>query len=290
MKKTVGVLFLLIIISFGYSIDLKSKVININKNIDIHYYQTSSDEAKPNLIMLTGRGTTTNFWPKDFIDKLSEKYNLYILDYRNINTKNTSSASYAIKDTATDVDKFVKKLNISNPYLLGWSMGGAIAIETVSDYPKDFSHLILLSPALPKTSTQKIPKPPKFKTDDDIYNYVFSINLYNYSKENLDVERNRFINSDIKQLFPSNDVLARQITSVTKWRADDDNLKKFKQIKIPIDIYISLDDKVERVNQIKATITEVKDQKRIKVKYFKNSGHAIAWDRSQKLADNINNL
>ncbi|AIT09901.1 hypothetical protein LO80_07925 [Candidatus Francisella endociliophora] len=291
MRKLITVLFFLVIASLGYSVNLESKTIDISNDIDIHYLQSTYNETKPNLIMLTGRGTTANFWPKDFIDNLAKSYNLYLLDYRNINTdRQSTKENYSISDMAEDVNTFATKASIYSPSLLGWSMGGAVALEASFEHPEEYSHLILLSPALPKTSTQKIPPAPAFKTTDDIYNYVFSINLYDYSKENLNAEKNRFINSEITKLFPSNEVLAKQITGVTKWRNSDDNLKKFKNIEMPIYIYVSLDDKVERVNEIKDTIAEVKNKKNITAKYFKNAGHAIAWDKSQELANAINKL
>ncbi len=61
----------LLFLSFGFSANLKSEITTIN-NSKIHYYHTVYNSNKPNLIMLTGRGTTANFWPKDFMDTLSK--------------------------------------------------------------------------------------------------------------------------------------------------------------------------------------------------------------------------
>ena len=98
----------LLFLSFGFSANLKSEITTIN-NSKIHYYHTVYNSNKPNLIMLTGRGTTANFWPKDFMDTLSKKYNLYVLDYRGINTSQDSSKlDYSISQLAKDTNDFIK--------------------------------------------------------------------------------------------------------------------------------------------------------------------------------------
>jgi len=115
--------------------------------------------------MLTGRGTTANFWPKDFMDTLSKKYNLYVLDYRGINTSQDSSKlDYSISQLAKDTNDFIK---IKNLYILGWSMGGAVALQTIFEHKVNFKHAFLLSPALPETLTQKSTPPTPFKTNND---------------------------------------------------------------------------------------------------------------------------
>ena len=213
MRKTFFfVIFFGLLITNSFSLNIESKEISINDN-QTHYYRVGNDDSKPNLIMLTGIATTANFWPKDFVKLLATKFNLYILDYRSFNTKQDGSKlDYSIKALANDTNNFITKLRLDNLYLLGWSMGGAVALDTVFSKQESFKHLFLISPSLPaidgNTLLKKSVTQP-LKTTDDVYNFVFTNNLYNYNPKNLSDETKRFISSDIKHLFPSGDIYAK---------------------------------------------------------------------------------
>ena len=290
MKIIASIFIALILVNLGFSNTLDRKEVNIN-NIKFHYYQTHSDADKQNLILLTGRGTTANFWPKDFIKILSKKYNLYILDYRAINTdQDSSKLDYSINQLASDASSFIKTQKISNPYILGWSMGGGVALQTVLQHQVKFKHAFLLSPALPETFTQKSAPPAPFKTNDDIYNYVFGLNLYKYNSEELNVEKSRFIDPDISKLFPSNKTFQNQLKAIKKWRTDPETTKKFLNIDTPITIFLSNNDGIEKIGDMQRILAKVKNKKYVSTIYLNDSGHAIDWDQSEKVAKIINTL
>ncbi|MGQ4002180.1 alpha/beta hydrolase [Francisellaceae bacterium CB299] len=277
-------------LSIGFSSNLKSEITTLNNN-KIHYYYTKNDPNKPNLIMLTGRGTTTNFWPKDFIDTLSKKYNLYILDYMGINTdQDSSKLDYSIDQLAKDTNNFIIAKKIKNPYILGWSMGGAVVLETIFEHKVHFKQAFLLSPALPETLTQKSTPPTPFKTNNDIYNYVFKLNLYKYNPKNLNTEKKRFIDSDITKLFPPNETFQNQLKAIKEWRTNPEITEKFLNIDTPTTIFLSNNDGIERIDEMQRILTKVKNKEYISTIYLNNSGHAIDWDQSEKVAKIINTL
>ncbi|API87429.1 alpha/beta fold hydrolase [Francisella uliginis] len=293
MKKLIFISITLIFFSVKlFALDIQSKQIEVNKN-NIHYYKVDNSKSKLNLIMLTGIGTTANFWPKDFINKLSQKYNLYILDYRGINTdQDSSNLSYSINDLANDTNAFIKKLNLKETYLLGWSMGSTIALQTAFDNPKSYKKIFLISPPLPTKvkDDAKFKKAPKFKNNDDIYNYVFNNNLYHYTPKKLDNEKSRFINPNISTLFPSKEVYAKQKIARNNWVSNKTSINNFINIKIPTVIFLSKNDQIEHINNIQKTITSVKNKDAVSVIYLNNSGHAIDWDQSTKVATIIDIL
>ncbi|WP_150467974.1 alpha/beta hydrolase [Francisella sp. SYW-9] len=295
MKKLILIPILIILFSINvFALDIQSKQIEINKN-KIHYYQVDNSKSKPNLVMLTGIGTTANFWPKDFIERLSQKYNLYILDYRGINTdQDSSNLSYSINDLARDTNAFIKKLNLKETYLLGWSMGGAIALQTEFDNPKAFRQVFLISPAVPLDEKPKLPKKlaekPILKTKTDVYNYVFSNNLYNYSSKDLAKNTARFINPDISKLFPTNKTYAKQKKYLTSWVSNKTNLKNFTNIKTPTTFFLAKNDKILNPNDTQKSLNLIKYKSVINVIHFSKSGHAIDWDKPVKLASIIDTL
>jgi pimeloyl-ACP methyl ester carboxylesterase len=295
MKKLIFISIAIVIFSTKlFALDIQSKAIEINKN-KIHYYQVDNSKSKLNLVMLTGIGTTANFWPKDFINKLSQKYNLYILDYRGINTDQDSpDLNYSIKDLANDTNTFIKKLNLKDTYLLGWSMGGAIALQTEFDNPKSFKQVFLISPAVPLDIKPQLPKKlaenPVLKTKADIYNYVFSNNLYNYSPKDLAKNTSRFINPDISKLFPTNKTYAKQKKYLTSWVSNKDSLKNFTNIKTPTTFFLAKNDEILNPNDTQKSLDLIKNKSLINIIHFSKSGHAIDWDKSAKLSSIINSL
>lgn len=293
MKKIILTIFFIAFTTSLFALDIQSKEIEVNKN-KIHYYQVDNPKSTLNLIMLTGIGTTANFWPKDFIDTLSQKYNLYILDYRGINTsQDNSNVNYSIFDLANDTNSFIKKLDLKKTYLLGWSMGSTIALQTAFDNDKSSKKIFLISPPLPTNANDnsaKFKKAPKFNSNDDIYNYVFNNNLYNYSPKNLTTEKSRFINSDISTLFPTPEIYAKQKVARNEWVSNKDAINNFVNIDIPTVIFLSNNDQIEHIDNIQKTISSIKNKAMVSTIYLNKSGHAIDWDQSQKLANIINDL
>lgn len=294
MKKIVLAIFLITITTSIFALDIQSKEIMINKN-KVHYYQVNNSKSDLNLIMLTGIGTTANFWPKDFIDILSQKYNLYILDYRSLNTdQNGDDLNYSIKSLSEDTNAFIKKLKLKNLYILGWSMGGAVAEQTLFDNTNTFKQAFLISPAVPLDNNpglpQKLSETPDLKNPRQIYNFVFDNNLYDYNPKNLESEVNRFINPDIANLFPNNNIYTKQKKSISQWVKNKNNLDNFINLNIPTTIFLAKNDKILNPKDTQKTIALIKNKSFINIINFDKSGHAIDWDQSLKLANIINNL
>lgn len=292
MKNIFSILLCLLTIN-AFSLELQSKEVSTN-HTDIHYYQTTPDKAKQDLIMLTGIGTTANFWPRDFILFLSEKYNLYILDYRGINTSQPlKNIDFTIKDLARDTNDFIKIKKLKNVSLLGWSMGGSVALQSVFDDKKLFKSLLLISPALPEENykePKKLQEKPNFRISEDIYNYVFTNNIYSYRPKQLKGEIKRFIDPTIDKLFPGSKIYATQKIALKNWMENKENVYNFKRITTPTTIFLAKNDVILDYNLNQDTINELKDKSTLNVIYFTNSGHAIDWEYPQKLANLINNL
>ena len=154
----------------------------------------------------------------------------------------------------------------------------------------NFKHAFLLSPALPETLTQKSTLTTPFKTNNDIYNYVFKLNLYKYNPKNLNTEKKRFIDSDITKLFPPNETFQNQLKAIKEWRTNPEITEKFLNIDTPTTIFLSNNDGIEQIGEIQQILTKVKNKEYISTIYLNNSGHAIDWDQSEKVAKIINIL
>ncbi|QLE79820.1 alpha/beta hydrolase [Francisella sp. Scap27] len=289
MKKIlIAIVILISLTELTFAISLQSNTTKINDNY-IHYFHQNNGKTK-NLVLLTGSGTTANFWPKNFIEKLSENYNLYLLDYRCFNTEEScDDVKYSINALADDTNAFVKKYSPKNTYLLGWSMGGGVALQTVFDNPELYKHLFLLAPIIPYNIQLPRPNPDEIKNPQELYNMIFNQILYNYSPKDLEKEKSRFINSKINKLLLSKDQAKKEQQALLRWFSSKKAKKEFSNIKIPTTVFIPSDDKMLNETKSKTYFNETKN-KNYSLKELKKSGHAVAWDKTVEVTKIINSF
>ncbi len=266
--------------------DLNSNLVNINGH-QIHYYQTG-DKGSP-IILLTGYATTGNFWNKQFISCLANSHKVYLFDYQGINTENKSDISkLSINSMANDVNKLTKTLKLKHPQLLGWSMGGSIALEASFQFPELYEKLILLAPALPTAGkvklTQPMPEHTPFKSDNDVLNYVLNNNLYDYNPDKLEDYKSQFIQSKLEQIFPDKPVREAQTKAIREWTTNPSVSEQFKVANTPAVFYLPEKDTI--LNQDLA-LPIAKEYMNGTIIQVKNSGHAVAWQIPEDLCKSI---
>lgn len=286
MSKLKLLVVFLGLIGMALGQNLNSSLVNINGH-QIHYYQTG-DKGIP-IVLLTGYATTSNFWNKQFISCLANSHKVYLFDYQGINTNNKSDISkLSIKSMARDVNKFTKMLNLKNPQLLGWSMGGSIALEASFQDPQQYEKLILLAPALPTTGkvklSQPMPEHATFKSDNDVLNYVLNNNLYDYNSDKLEDYKSQFIQSKLEQIFPDKPVREAQTKAIREWTMNPSVSEQFKVATTPVVFYLPEKDTILNQNLALPIAKEYTNGTIIQVK---NSGHAVAWQIPENLCKSI---
>lgn len=82
-----------------------------------------------------------------FVQKLEEKYEVYKINFPGFCGEKEPSMTWNLKDFANYVKEYLEKNNLQVDYIIGYSFGGAVAIE----YNRLFDNkqkLILISPAI----------------------------------------------------------------------------------------------------------------------------------------------
>jgi pimeloyl-ACP methyl ester carboxylesterase len=284
MKK----LFFILIMSLRIvsAMNLNSNLVNINGH-QIHYYQAGNSGSA--IVLLTGYATTSNFWNKEFIQCLAQNHQVFLFDYQGINTHDKSDLTgLSINSMAKDVNALTKKLKLKNPQLLGWSMGGAIALEASFLSPQLYKQLYLLAPVVPNRGQSKLsfpmPEHPPFKSDSDVMSYVFNNNLYDYQPDNVSTLSNNFIQNGLEQVFPNKPVREAQSKAIANWVSSVKSDAQFRQATAPAVFYIPDHDQI--INQTVA-LPIILQYPNATVIQVKNSGHAVAWQIPQQLCKSI---
>ena len=271
-------------VSFAATPDISSKTVTIDHH-PYHYYQVGH-KGSP-YVLLTGYATTSNFWNKDFVTCLAENHQVYLFDYQGINSSESSVDNISIASMAKDVNKFVQQLKLRKPVLVGWSMGGGVALQAASAEPKLYKQLELFSSIVPSSESNLLfPIAPhgEFKSQQDVLNYVFSNNLYGYESANESQLQTQFINGVNVALFPNLPIIEKQGTAIYQWVSDTKNLTILEHEHTPATFYVPSNDAI--INQAIAKRSIAKDRS-AKIVEVANSGHGVSWQYPQQMCQAI---
>ncbi len=282
MKRILSIL-LLSGVNLVSALDMDSQQIRLNGHF-VHYYQAGNDGTP--LILLTGYATTSNFWNSDFVQCLAKQHRVYLLDYAGMYSH--ESANLSMQSMALDVNKFSQQLKLKQPALIGWSMGGGVALEASFLAPKEYRQLYLLAPVVPVAKNQQLTFPTpahgEFRSESDVLNYVFSNNLYAYESKDLMPLRAKFIVDSMSELFPSTAFMKEQRGAIEQWKNSPDTLNKFKMAKTPAVFFIPDHDKMINQQVAESVISQYPNAK---TKVIEKSGHAIPWQLPLEMCQQI---
>lgn len=99
----------------------------------------------PALIMLPDHGRTMDHWPPALVYKLAQKHTLYIVDYPGVGTAKLSNPLFSFDSLTKDIMIMMRKSKIKKANVMGFSLGGAVALKLASQYPRSIQHLICIA-------------------------------------------------------------------------------------------------------------------------------------------------
>ncbi|UCH20168.1 MAG: alpha/beta hydrolase [Deltaproteobacteria bacterium] len=107
----------------------------------LHYIINGSG---PSLVLLHSAWATHEWWRWQ-IPSLSRIYRIYALDLRGHGKSTPLERPYSVAGFATDLKIFLTKLKIEKTVLIGWSLGGIIAMQYCIQNPQQVSALVLIA-------------------------------------------------------------------------------------------------------------------------------------------------
>lgn len=99
-------------------------------------------EGRP-ILFLHGWGMSSRVW-KYQVTEFSSRYRTVTLDFRGHGGSNPSE-DYTFEALAGDVKEVIEGLSLGPVSLVGWSMGGSVALIVANKYPEIVSSLTLVS-------------------------------------------------------------------------------------------------------------------------------------------------
>jgi len=97
------------------------------------------------VIFVPAYGMTAAEWPKRMLSPLADRYRLILYDHRGISVEVNPSVPFSIPQAAEDLHDLITGTGETPATIIGYSMGGMIALEHAIRYPDEVDRLILLS-------------------------------------------------------------------------------------------------------------------------------------------------
>lgn len=153
---------------------VEMKKVELSNGETMSYREREGGEQK--VLFIHGNMTSSKHWDI-LIDQMDPKYKLYAIDMRGFGKSTYHTPIRSIKDFSDDVKLFVDEINLTDFAIIGWSTGGAVAMQFVADYPGVCEKLILLASASTRgypfygTTSEGLPDlNNRFQTYEDVKN------------------------------------------------------------------------------------------------------------------------
>jgi len=108
---------------------------------DIKLYYEVRGSGDP-LVLIPGLGSDTRLF-STVIPRLAERNRVVVLDPRGGGQSDKPAGPYSIGQMTDDVAGLMDALGIARAHVMGYSMGGKIALQLAADHPELVDHLIL---------------------------------------------------------------------------------------------------------------------------------------------------
>jgi len=95
--------------------------------------------------VVNGFAATKDDWDPSFLEALALEHTLVLVDNRGMGDSRDDGQPFTINDLAQDVAHLTDTLGLERAPVLGWSMGGYVALALATDHPARVERLVLLS-------------------------------------------------------------------------------------------------------------------------------------------------
>ena len=259
----------------------RAEYIKVEANVRLHI--TDAGEGRP-IVLIPGWPLSDEMYEYQYNDLINRNFRVIGITLRGFGKSDKPYGAYDYNVHASDIKKVLKKLDINDAVLGGFSMGGAIAIRYMAAYKgARVSKLVLCGAAAP-VWTQRTDFPynlPKSTVDEliDLNNQDRPMLLANFAKifSATQTSLNKGIGNWLNGIgLSASSYATAQCLGALR---DTDLRKELTKITVPTLILHGKKDKIcsfDLAEQMKAGIANSH------LIAFENSGHSLFLEETQK--------
>ena len=230
-------------------------------------------EGKPSLVLIHGWSNTRIIWDEQ-VSHFSEKYKVVNIDLPGFGESGNNRQNWSIASFGNDVAAVINKLELEQVVLVGFSMGGPVAIETANTVSERVAGIVLVDNL--QNVEMKYP-PPVVSYIDSVYmdlvtnptnENLFSSGFY---KRNPDTSFQRIL----AVLKDAPTIGWREsLNDMLRW-SNEDMAASLKKCQVPI-IAINSDMHPTNVEAFRKYVPS------FRAKIVPDVGHLIMWDAPEE--------
>lgn len=291
--------------------EIEFEKIKLDNGETMAYRHVGCGENK--VILIHGFQSSSQFF-EDLLEGLDENIEVFAPDLIGYGESSYGNKHKEMKEWAEDLKYFADSLDIDNFSLVGWSLGGLVAMDFAGIFPEKIKQLILIASVgvkgfvMPKdkdiNDDDKKLKLPNFLKNFNIkHDHSFTVPILNGIKDkDIDFFEDLFRQTIYNVNDPNPDDLRKMAEDFLKQRCFLESLlamvtynntmekgsgliekinKKVTWIHGNKDMVIPIDDALESIEYFPIEVNFIK---------FENSGHAVFVDEKEKFVEIFEDL
>lgn len=113
------------------------------KNGETIFYRKRPGGDKA-VLLIHGNMSSSNHW-KRLMRVFDERFTVFAPDLRGFGLSTYNETITSLKDFSDDIKLFVDEIGLRKFSVIGWSLGGGVAMRFTLDYPQHVEKLVLLA-------------------------------------------------------------------------------------------------------------------------------------------------
>ena len=274
-------------------------------------YRKAGTGDKTILLVHGNMSSSVHYIP--LIELLEKDYTVFALDMTGFGDSTYNRQIESLHDFSKDVTAFIEALDLKDLYIVGWSTGGGVVLETAVDIPDRIKKVFLLSsvgiqgyPMFKKDEelkpilseriylredievdpVQVVPALEAYKNQNkDYFKYVWDLTIYNKNQPN-EEDYDKYLEAILKQRnLVDVDVALTNFNMTNVNNGVVDGSDRLEELKVPVVILQGEDDMV--VPKVFAETTKEFMKDKAELVLIENAGHSIITDDLQRLYKEI---
>ena len=258
--------------------------IDLDTGIRMHYRDDGRGQP---IVFVPGYSATLDTWNYAILD-LHDRYRCVTMDMRGHGATDKPCSEYSYDEMCGDLQSLLRKLDLRNVTLLGWSMGAGVSLKYVTGWDDEqrVARLVLVSAATPRF--KQTPTEP-FGLDEPTAAATLEAVRRSFPETMAGFKAANFHRTDLPATMDW--FLAMWLTQPAyvaykyfRTLLEEDLRDRVEQVKVPTALFHGRHDLVSHPGWAEYMVARIPEARMV---WFENSGHALMVEEPDKFSHEL---